>query len=73
MTTDRAPRKRRKDAPRRPGRPRLPRVKFTTTLPPGYPERLAAIGQGNASAAIVWLVDRWEGDAHVAAAREDDE
>lgn len=54
------------------GRPKLDRVPFTTTLPPGYPERLRAIGHGSASAAIIWLVDRWEGDAHVAAAREND-
>lgn len=33
--------------------------KFTTTLPPGYDERLRAIGDGNASAAIVRLVDEW--------------
>jgi len=54
--------KRRKDAPRR-GRPKLNRVKFTTTLPPGYPERLSTIGHGNASAAIVYLVDEYEGRA----------
>ena len=45
--------------------------KFTTTLPTGYDERLRAIGHGNASAAIVWLVDHWEGAAHVAASREE--
>jgi hypothetical protein len=44
------------------GRPPLPggREKFTTTLPPGYSERLRAIGNGNASAAIVQLVDDHE-------------
>jgi hypothetical protein len=47
---------------RRPGRPALPggREKFTTTLPPGYLERLRVIGKGNASAAIVRLVDEHE-------------
>ena len=54
------------------GRPILGRVKFTTTLPPGYSERLQAIGKGNASAAIVWLVDQWEGRAHEILARRDD-
>lgn len=54
------------------GRPALPRVPFTTTLPPGYPERLRTIGKGNASAAIVWLVDEWEGRAHEILARRDD-
>jgi hypothetical protein len=44
------------------GRPALPggREKFTTTLPPGYLERLRVIGKGNASAAIVRLVDEHE-------------
>jgi hypothetical protein len=47
---------------KRPGRPSLPegREKFTTTLPPGYLERLRVIGRGNASAAIVRLVDDYE-------------
>jgi hypothetical protein len=41
------------------------REKFTTTLPPGYANKLAAIGltltgRENASAGIVWLVDEWE-------------
>lgn len=51
-------RRRRKDVPRR-GRPPTVegRVRFSTTLPPGYGERLRAIGGGNASAAIVRLVD----------------
>lgn len=71
------PNRARRKAAKRPGRPRLPPgaprpEKFTTTLPAGYVERLRAIGAGNASAAIVWLVDRWEGDAHVAAERADD-
>lgn len=47
-------------AKKRAGRPALGRVKFTTTLPPGYAERLQTIGNGNASAAIVMLVDEWE-------------
>lgn len=60
-------------AKRRPGRPALPggRVKVTTTLPHGYLEKLQAIGKGNASAAIVWLVDEWEGRAHEILARND--
>lgn len=62
--------KRRKDAPRRPGRPALDRVKFTTTLPPGYPERLSAIGRGNASAGIVYLVDEHEGRALLSRVRQ---
>lgn len=67
---------RRKDAPRRrAGRPPSPegRVRFSTTLPPGYPERLLAIGKGSASAAIVWLVDEWEGRAHEILARYADD
>lgn len=45
-----------------PGRPRLPegREKITTTLPPGYLDKLRAIGRGNASAGIIWLVDEHE-------------
>lgn len=43
-----------------PGRPTLGREKFTTTLPPGYSERLREIGRGNASAGIVQLVDDYE-------------
>lgn len=35
------------------------RVRFSTTLPPGYAARLREIGAGNASAAIVRLVDGW--------------
>lgn len=61
---------------KRAGRPALTggRVKFTTTLPLGYDDRLRAIGKGNASAAIVWLVDEWEGRAHeILARRTDDE
>lgn len=58
---------------RKPGRPALKRVDFTTTLPPGYPERLRAIGRGNASAAIVWLVDEWEGRALEIQVRRTDE
>jgi hypothetical protein len=52
----------RKRTSKRPGRPALPegREKFTTTLPPGYLERLRVIGRGNASAAIVRLVDEHE-------------
>lgn len=44
------------------GRPPLEggREKFTTTLPRGYAERLRALGGGNASAAIVRLVDEAE-------------
>jgi|AGTN01.3.fsa_nt_gi hypothetical protein len=51
-------------AAKRPGRPSLPggREKFTTTLPKGYAARLRAIGRGNASAGIVWLVDEHEKD-----------
>lgn len=62
-------------AKKRPGRPALAggRVKFTTTLPIGYDERLRSIGKGNASAAIVWLVDEWEGRAHEIQARRTDE
>lgn len=63
----------RKAKAKRRGRPALARVPFTTTLPPGYPERLRAIGKGNASAAIVWLVDEWEGRAHEILARRTDE
>ena len=48
---------------KRPGRTALPegREKVTTTLPPGYLAKLRTIGRGNASAAIVWLVDEHEG------------
>jgi hypothetical protein len=52
---------------RKVGRPPSPegREKFTTTLPPGYADELAAIGQSitglpNASAAIVWLVNEYK-------------
>lgn len=57
------------------GRPRAPegREKFTTTLPPGYAERLRVIGRGNASAAIVALVDEWEGRSHEILARHADD
>lgn len=60
---------------KRAGRPPLPggREKFTTTLPPGYSERLRAIGQGNASAAIVRLVDDYEGRATEYLARHADD
>jgi hypothetical protein len=46
------------------GRPPLPekqrRVRKNVMLPPGYYERLRVIGRGNASAAIVRLVDEHE-------------
>lgn len=42
------------------GRPALGREKFTTTLPPGYLDKLRTIGNGNASAGIIWLVDEHE-------------
>lgn len=44
---------------KRPGRPPLAggREKFTTTLPGYVIAHLRKIGDGNASAGIVWLVD----------------
>jgi hypothetical protein len=47
------------------GRPPIEggREKFTTTLPPGYLDKLRSIGSGNASAGIIWLVDEHEKDA----------
>lgn len=44
---------------RKAGRPALQRVKFTTTLPPGYVDLLREIGNGNASGGLVRLVDYW--------------
>jgi hypothetical protein len=46
------------------GRPPIAggREKFTTTLPPGYLDKLRLIGSGNASAGIIWLVDEHEKD-----------
>jgi hypothetical protein len=55
--------KRRKSKPKL-GRPPLPeerrKIRKNVMLPPGYYERLRVIGRGNASAAIVRLVDEHE-------------
>lgn len=75
MTTRRTPRRtpQRSARPGRRGRQPYPddRRKLTTTLPRETIERLRTIGRGNISAAIVWLVDEWEGRAHEILARRE--
>jgi hypothetical protein len=61
-----------------PGRRPSPegRVPLNLTVRPGDPERLRVIaksvGRDSASAAVMWLLDEWEGRAHEILARRDD-
>lgn len=45
------------------------RVSLNLTVRPGDADRLRVIGKGNASAAVMWLLDEWEGRAHEILAR----
>lgn len=60
-------------AKRRPGRAPSPegRMSLNLTVRPGDTERLRLIGDGNASAAVMRLLDEWEGRAHEILARND--
>ncbi len=49
------------------------RVPLNLTVRPGDTERLRLIGGGSASAAVMRLLDEWEGRAHEILARRTDE